>query len=64
MKTTQQAMSLDSKLMLDCLRATAAKTLEKKKRLGHYAVLWADGRPVIVGEDAPAPTAPTVPQDR
>jgi hypothetical protein len=27
--------------------------LEKKKRLGHYAVLWEDGKPVLIGEDAP-----------
>jgi hypothetical protein len=27
--------------------------LEKKKRLGHYAVLWEDGRPVLIGKDAP-----------
>ncbi|MEY3201119.1 MAG: hypothetical protein RIR70_669 [Pseudomonadota bacterium] len=53
MKTMQQPLSADSQQMLDCLRATAAKTLDRKKRLGHYAVIWAEGRPVMVGEDAP-----------
>jgi hypothetical protein len=27
--------------------------LERKRRLGHYAVIWRDGKPVAIGEDAP-----------
>lgn len=38
---------------LQVLRQVATKTLEKKRRLGHYAVIWRDGKPVAVGEDAP-----------
>lgn len=38
---------------LDCLRQVHHDTLEKKRRLGHYAVLWRDGKVVTVGEDAP-----------
>ncbi len=45
--------SPDTQELLDCLRATAAETLERKRRLGHYAVVWQDGKPVLIGEDAP-----------
>ena len=44
-KTTNQ--------MLQPLRQVAAETLEKKRRLGQYAVIWENGKPVIVGDDAP-----------
>lgn len=50
---TQNAPSPDTQRMLDSLRHAIAETLEKKKRLGQYAVLWEDGKPVLVGEDAP-----------
>lgn len=43
----------DAFAILECLRRTAEQTLERKRRLGHYAVIWQDGRPVLVGEDAP-----------
>ena len=46
--------SPDAQKTLDCLRKVAADTLERKRRLGHYAVLWRDGSPVLIGEDAPA----------
>ncbi|MDN3523333.1 hypothetical protein [Halomonas ramblicola] len=46
-------LSPDTQELLDCLRATATETLERKRRLGHYAVVWRDGRPVLIGEDAP-----------
>ncbi len=39
--------------MLDSLRHVVADALEKKKRLGQYAVLWENNQPVLVGEDAP-----------
>lgn len=43
----------DTQKILDTLRRVAAQTLEKKRRLGHYAVIWRDGKPVAIGEDAP-----------
>jgi hypothetical protein len=42
-----------SQAVLDCLRLAVAKTLERKRRLGHYAVFWDGEKPVLVGEDAP-----------
>ncbi|MGS2742085.1 hypothetical protein ACU6TU_00545 [Halomonas sp. LS-001] len=43
----------DTQQMLDSLRTAVAETLERKRRLGQYAVLWQDGKPVLVGDDAP-----------
>jgi hypothetical protein len=43
----------DTQAMLDSLRHAVAKTLERKRRLGHYAVLWSGDGPIAVGEDAP-----------
>lgn len=39
--------------MLDSLQKAVAQALEKKRRLGQYAVVWRDGKPVTIGEDAP-----------
>ena len=30
----------DTQKILDTLRKVAAETLERKRRLGHYAVIW------------------------
>lgn len=42
--------SQDSLRALECLRAAVAKALERKRLLNQYAVIWEDGRPVIIGE--------------
>ena len=39
---------------LECLKKVAAETLERKRRLGHYAVIWRDGKPLTIGSDAPS----------
>ncbi len=44
---------------LDALQAAVAQELDKKRRLGHYAVIWQDGKPVAIGEDAPATVEPS-----
>jgi hypothetical protein len=44
----------DTQKILDSLKKVAADTLERKRRLGHYAIIWRDGKPVAIGEDAPA----------
>ena len=43
----------DTQSMLDCLRQTVTTTLERKRRLGQYVVIWQNNTPVVVGEDAP-----------
>jgi hypothetical protein len=47
------ALPPDTQILLDTLKQAVTKELEKKKKLGHYAVFWEDGRPVLIGEDAP-----------
>jgi hypothetical protein len=37
--------------MLDALRKAVTKALDRKKRLGQYAVVWENGKPVKIGED-------------
>ncbi len=39
--------------ILKALQEAVSKNLEKKRRLGQYAVIWQDGRPILVGDDAP-----------
>ncbi len=53
MITSSQTPSQDSQAMLDTLKIAVNKTLEKKKRLGQYAVIWSDDKPVLVGADSP-----------
>ena len=38
---------------LESLRQSVAEALERKRRLGQYAVFWRDGRVVYDGPDAP-----------
>ncbi|MFQ6758176.1 MAG: hypothetical protein D9V46_11815 [Deltaproteobacteria bacterium] len=45
--------SPEGQKQLESLRQAVGKTLEKKRRLGQYAVTWKDGKPVVAGEDAP-----------
>ncbi|TWI72453.1 hypothetical protein LZ24_01595 [Desulfobotulus alkaliphilus] len=45
--------SAEAQQQLEALRTAVGKALEKKRRLGQYAVFWENGRPVLVGEDAP-----------
>jgi hypothetical protein len=39
--------------ILTALRRAAAAELERKRRLGHYAVSWENGEVVLRGDDAP-----------
>lgn len=46
--------SPEDQKILDVLRSAVAETLERKRRLGQYAVIWRDGKPEFIGgEDAP-----------
>jgi len=54
---TPPTPSLETQSMLDCLRLVVANTLERKRRLGQYAVLWSGEAPIAVGEDAPVQLA-------
>lgn len=47
------AHSDETLTMLESLRRATRKALERKRRLGEYYVVWQEGRPVAIGEDAP-----------
>ncbi len=38
---------------LDTLKRAVAEALERKRRLGQYAVVWRKGQAVCIGPDAP-----------
>lgn len=59
MDITTPTPSTKSQATLAVLRVAIAKTLDKKQRLGQYAVVWQDGRPVLTGPDAPQQLAVT-----
>ena len=44
-----------SKAILKTLKKTVAETLERKRKLGQYAVIWDGKKPVQTGADAPTP---------
>jgi hypothetical protein len=54
MKATKKTVpSPEGQKQLETLRQAVAKALDKKRRLGQYAVIWQDGKPVMTGADAP-----------
>ena len=54
MKTTSKVkLSEEGQVILDALQKAVTQALEKKRRLGQYAVVWRDGKPMMIGEDAP-----------
>ena len=46
-------LSRKAQLALESLRTAVSKELEKKRRSGHYYVIWRNGKPECVGDDAP-----------
>lgn len=40
-------------VVLDTLKQAVAEALERKRRLGQYAVVWREGHAVCIGPDAP-----------
>lgn len=51
--TLKTTPSEEGQVILDSLQKAVTQALEKKRRLGQYAVVWRDGKPVMIGEDAP-----------
>ncbi|KAA6186999.1 hypothetical protein F2Q65_03675 [Thiohalocapsa marina] len=56
--TEPREPSPDTQRMLDSLTKAVHDALEQKRRLGQYAVIWRDGRPVAIGGDAPNEQSP------
>ena len=40
-------------MVLEVLKRAVAEALERKRKLGQYAVIWREGRVVCTGPDAP-----------
>jgi len=51
-RSIQSEPSKESQVMLDSLKTAVDHALEKKRRLGQYAVVWKNGKPVRVGADS------------
>lgn len=46
-------LSEKSLIQSESLRRTVKELFERKRRLGHYVVIWKNGKPVMIGDDAP-----------
>ena len=51
------ALPPDVQNVLDALQQAVTAELDRKARLGHYVVIWQDGRVVLQGADAPPASA-------
>ena len=48
-------------MILEVLTRAVAEALERKRKLGQYAVVWREGRVVCLGPDAPVtPGVPSI----
>jgi len=45
-ETLKKGPSKEGQILLETLQRAVKDTLEKKRRLGQYAVVWRDGMPV------------------
>jgi len=58
-------LSADDQRALDALRSAVAEALERKRRLGQYAVIWRDGQVVrIEPEEGRSADRPGQPESR
>lgn len=49
-------LSTEDQQALDALRNAVAEALDRKRRLGQYAVIWRDGRAVRIEPEEEAPS--------
>ncbi len=49
--------SVHAAKMLESLQRAVAQSLEKKRALGQYAVIWSDNRPAFIGNDSHSPSS-------
>lgn len=50
-------LSIEDQQALDALRSAVTEALERKRRLGQYAVIWRDGHVVRINPEDDAPSA-------
>ena len=51
-------LSAGDQQALDALRSAVAEALDRKRRLGQYAVIWRDGRAVRIEPEEEPPSKP------
>ena len=51
--TYKKEPSQKAKEILEALQDAVTVELERKRKLGHYAVFWDGEKPVLIGDDAP-----------
>lgn len=51
-------LSFKNQQALDALRNAVAEALDRKRRLGQYAVIWREGRVMRLEPDDAAPSKP------
>ncbi|HEY9281329.1 MAG TPA: hypothetical protein VIP51_14755 [Eoetvoesiella sp.] len=44
----------EDRKVLESLQKSVTKALDRKRRLGQYAVVWKDGKPFYIGPNLPA----------
>jgi hypothetical protein len=54
--------SEDVDIAMNALRKAVSQELDRKRKLGHYAVFWKDGQVVYEGDDAPVKSPSTPPK--
>jgi len=61
MITRKKGLSEEGQLALEALQRAVKNALDRKKRLGQYAVIWQDGKPKIIdfSEENQRETTPT-----
>ena len=52
-------VSVKNQQALDALRSAVAEALERKRRLGQYAVIWRDGQAVRIEPEEPILAEPS-----
>jgi hypothetical protein len=57
-------LSADDQQVLDALRRAVAEALERKRRLGQYAVVWRDGKVVRLEPYGEAPSQQSNPREK
>lgn len=50
-------LSAEDQQALDALRKAVAEALDRKRRLGQYAVIWRDGQAVRIEPEEEAPSS-------
>lgn len=58
-------LTQEDALLLETLREAGREAVERKRRLGQYAVIWRDGAPAFIGPNPPAASCqcPPVPEE-